>query len=141
MASSEDGLPEVAGRHTTRALAGLELAAQRCIFAEQSKLSPDTALIGVLCDTVRLCREYCDAMKVVPPRKPASIFMLVCSGAGQCLSGFPPIFCKTAFASREAAEAEKDAFFKRCTTLDTKHLDSFDPATAKVSIREFLVVG
>lgn len=70
-----------------------------------------------------------------------SVFLLFAKGHGQCLSGTHFIFCKTAFANREAAEAEKEAFFRRCTTMDDKHIDSLDPEQSKAIIQEFPVVG
>lgn len=50
----------VGGRQVLRTLGELENAAIRCIEFEQEKIAPDNALIGVLCDTVRLIREHLD---------------------------------------------------------------------------------
>jgi len=50
-------LPAVAGTICLRSSQELERAALICIRDEQAKLNPDNHLIGVLCDTVRLCRE------------------------------------------------------------------------------------
>lgn len=49
-------LPKVGGR-LERTVSALERAALIYVMREQEKLSPDNALIAVLCDTVRLCRE------------------------------------------------------------------------------------
>ena len=49
-------LPEVAGR-MSRSIAELEHAIKVLLGEEQAKISPDTALISVLCDTVRFIRE------------------------------------------------------------------------------------
>ena len=38
----------------------LEKRARMCIEDESRKPNPDNMLIDVLCDTVRLCREYGD---------------------------------------------------------------------------------
>ncbi len=55
-------LPSVAGRRLSTSIAALE---NRCLVHlanEQEKLMPDNALIAVLCDAVRLGREYADEM-------------------------------------------------------------------------------
>ncbi len=55
-------LPSVAGRRLSTSIADLE---NRCLVhlaEEQEKLMPDNALIAVLCDAVRLGREYADEM-------------------------------------------------------------------------------
>ena len=40
-----------------RSIAGFVIACRMCIRTEQEKPSPDNALIGVLCDALRLARE------------------------------------------------------------------------------------
>lgn len=52
----------VAGRAITRSLVDLHRAATACIVEENAKPLPDNAVIGVLCDTVRLIREYIDSL-------------------------------------------------------------------------------
>lgn len=47
-------------------LANLEARALRLIDEEQREASPDNALIGVLCDTVRCAREYASIVGKVP---------------------------------------------------------------------------
>ena len=64
-----EALPSVAGRMVTGTLADLMRRAQRFLADEQDKPMPDNALIGVLCDTVRLVREHVDAQKR-PPLEP-----------------------------------------------------------------------
>jgi hypothetical protein len=49
-------LPTVSGR-LERTLDALERGALVMLAHEQEKILPDNALIAVLCDTVRLCRE------------------------------------------------------------------------------------
>lgn len=56
-----DCLPEVGSRRIDGTLEGLEHRARLAIGREQAKILPDNALIVVLCDTVRVAREYCDA--------------------------------------------------------------------------------
>jgi len=53
----------IGGRRIEGSLLNLKRAAKVCIANEQKKLSPDNALISVLCDTVRLVREQEDRMK------------------------------------------------------------------------------
>ena len=53
-------LPEVAGRRVVRGVEYLEKCARVCIEEEQARALPDNALIGVLADAVRLCRQYQD---------------------------------------------------------------------------------
>jgi hypothetical protein len=55
-------LPEVAGRRYEGSLAALERRAKFYIAEQQNKPNPDNAIISVLCDTVRLCRECADSM-------------------------------------------------------------------------------
>jgi hypothetical protein len=50
-------LPEVAGDSLPTTLAQFELRAKHYLADEQEKISPDSALIGLLCDAVRLARE------------------------------------------------------------------------------------
>lgn len=42
--------------------------AEHYIAIEQAKILPDNALVAVLCDSVRLCREYVKAMASSSPR-------------------------------------------------------------------------
>ena len=58
--SKEDEPVSVAGRVMTRSLADFERACSVLIKEENRKIAPDTALIGVLCDAVRLSREHAD---------------------------------------------------------------------------------
>lgn len=51
------GLPEVAGEHCLRTMAEYERAAKYLLKEEQERPLPNNALIGFLCDTVRLARE------------------------------------------------------------------------------------
>lgn len=56
-------LPEVAGRVLT---VPIQTFVNRCLVhieEEQRRANPDNALIAVLCDAVRLAREYVDFMK------------------------------------------------------------------------------
>lgn len=55
-------LPAVGGRSLNRPIADLERACLVLLAEEQRTISPNNALIAVLCDTVRLGREYSDAM-------------------------------------------------------------------------------
>jgi hypothetical protein len=69
--------PAVGGRRIERTIADLERAALVCLAEEQEKPNPDNALIAVLCDTVRLGREYADSMRFgwggcAESRKPSS---------------------------------------------------------------------
>ena len=59
-------LPAVGGRRVETSLADLEYRARVHLQAEQGKPSPDNALIALLCDTVRLCREQADLMACHP---------------------------------------------------------------------------
>ncbi len=52
-------LPFVAGRTCQRSLVDLDRAAH-VLLQEYNTPDANQALIGVLCDTVRLCREYSD---------------------------------------------------------------------------------
>jgi hypothetical protein len=47
----------VGGQWMERSLVEFERACKLLLEAEQAKLAPDSALIGLLCDAVRLCRE------------------------------------------------------------------------------------
>ncbi len=60
MDKQDEQLPAVGGRRLPCTLNELERRAKRFLFVEQEKHNPDTALVAVLCDTVRLCREYAD---------------------------------------------------------------------------------
>jgi hypothetical protein len=55
--ASTERLVAVAGDSVTRPLYELDRACDVLLDEEQRKLSPDNALIAVLCDTVRLIRE------------------------------------------------------------------------------------
>jgi len=55
-------LPEVIGRQCCRPLDELEKAALVLLGDEQCMPMPDSALIGLLCDTVRLCRQEQDGI-------------------------------------------------------------------------------
>lgn len=57
-----DGLPRVVGRTLTTSHDDFTRACRLLIQAEQAKVSPNNALLSVLCDAVRLSREHCDAM-------------------------------------------------------------------------------
>jgi len=57
---SPTDLPDVAGRACEVSIARLEHQALGCLRTEQDKPCPDNALLAVLCNTVRLCREYVD---------------------------------------------------------------------------------
>jgi hypothetical protein len=56
------GLPRVAGRRCEISNQKLEHQLKYYIQYEQSKILPDNGLISVLCNAVRLCREYSDEM-------------------------------------------------------------------------------
>lgn len=58
-----DALPAVGGRRLDCSVATYERRALLALKTEQEKIAPDNALIAVLCDAVRLGREYCDAMQ------------------------------------------------------------------------------
>jgi hypothetical protein len=57
------GPVQVSGRVLTVSLTEFEHRCLVYLAAEQIKPSPDTALIGLLCDSVRLAREYTDSRK------------------------------------------------------------------------------
>lgn len=62
MIDTVNDLPAIAGRRIECSNAIFE---QRCLFyiqQEQEKIMPDNALIDLLCDGVRLSREYTDIM-------------------------------------------------------------------------------
>lgn len=65
-ALSEDGLPSVAGDSCSRSLADFERAARVAIGVEQCRTSPDNQLIALLCDAVRIKREYVTSLGSVP---------------------------------------------------------------------------
>lgn len=52
------GLPEVAGVMMDRTINDFVRACRTLLRDEQEKIAPDSALIGVLCDAVRLTREF-----------------------------------------------------------------------------------
>ena len=56
-------LPIVGGRTMLRTHADFERACLVLLESEQRKIEPDNAVIGVLCDAVRLSRECCDMMR------------------------------------------------------------------------------
>ena len=58
----DDHLPEVAGRRLDISHAEFERRCRFMLKLEQEKIAPDTAVIAVLCDAVRLAREYTDTM-------------------------------------------------------------------------------
>lgn len=64
-------LPSVAGAHVEGTLGELERRAQLAIGREQATIDSDNATIAVLCDTVRLVREYCVSQQVSEPPQPA----------------------------------------------------------------------
>lgn len=53
----------VADRRSERPIADLERDALVLIDEEQRSVNPNNALISVLCDTVRMCREYLDTVQ------------------------------------------------------------------------------
>lgn len=56
-------LPEVAGRMEC-SIANLEHRARMALYFEQQRPAPDNALISILCDCIRMGREYAAAMQV-----------------------------------------------------------------------------
>lgn len=54
---NDDILPEIAGRLDC-SLDDFERSCRTCILEEQQSISPNNALIAVLCNAVRLKREY-----------------------------------------------------------------------------------
>lgn len=55
-------LPTVAG-HFNGTLQDFERRCRVHLIHEQEKINPDNALIALLCDAVRVKREYCDYVK------------------------------------------------------------------------------
>lgn len=55
-------LPAVGGRRIATSNAEFERKCLVMLGEEQKKLSPDNALIDLLCESVRIAREYSDAM-------------------------------------------------------------------------------
>lgn len=53
-------LPNVGGRRLGRTINSYKRAILVLLAEEQMKLSPNNALIAVLCDSIRLAREYVD---------------------------------------------------------------------------------
>ena len=53
----------VVGRSMAMSLADFEQACCAWIEAEQGELLPDSAAIGLLCEAVRLAREFADSRK------------------------------------------------------------------------------
>ena len=54
-------LPEIGGRRLEDTIANFEHRAKLCLQTEQERPNPDNALVAVLCDAVRLAREYADS--------------------------------------------------------------------------------
>jgi len=65
MSETVERVPEVAGRKIKSSLAELEHRLRYYILQEQRhhRFEPDTGLIDVLCEGVRLCREQADFMQ------------------------------------------------------------------------------
>lgn len=61
MTDDNHGLPAVGGRRMDRSLADFERACRVLLMEEQERVSPNNALISVLCDAVRLSREHLDS--------------------------------------------------------------------------------
>jgi hypothetical protein len=55
-------LPEVAGRRLLTSHADFEHRCKVLLMEEQDKPLPNNALIDVLCNAIRLSREFVDAM-------------------------------------------------------------------------------
>lgn len=53
-------LPQVAGRRIATSNERFERSALVCLMHEQDEMFPDNALISVLCESVRLVRQYTD---------------------------------------------------------------------------------
>ncbi len=66
-----DGLPEVGGESMTRTLNAFVQSCRVLLRDEQEKIAPDSALIGTLCDAVRLSREHARAMTAPLASSPA----------------------------------------------------------------------
>ena len=64
-------LPAVGGRTYDGTLNWFEHRCRVYIEAEQKKVAPDNGLIAVLCDAVRVAREYADNRRAEPPHPPA----------------------------------------------------------------------
>lgn len=60
---SDEKLPEVAGKRLLQSHADFERACKVELSTEQAKPNPDNALIGLICDAVRLSREHVAVMK------------------------------------------------------------------------------
>lgn len=58
-------LPKVEGRQMLTTISQHERACLVHLMEEQEKISPNNALVAVLCDSVRLCREYLDVCRKV----------------------------------------------------------------------------
>jgi len=61
-AEMPEGLPAVGGRHMEQTIQEHERRCLVFLAEEQRKPSPDNALVALLCDSVRMGREYCDAV-------------------------------------------------------------------------------
>jgi len=64
-AAHEPPRASVAGRQATLSLGEFERRCEIMLGREQEKPLPDTALIGILCEAVRLVREYGDSMRTL----------------------------------------------------------------------------
>jgi len=62
--STPDRLPAVAGRQISTSLAEFERKCLVLLEEEQRLPCPNNAIIAVLCESVRLKREYCDVIQV-----------------------------------------------------------------------------
>jgi hypothetical protein len=58
-----DELPLVAGRRLVGTIEQHERACLCLLREEQEKILPDPCLVNVLCDAVRLAREYVDSVR------------------------------------------------------------------------------
>lgn len=56
-------LPEVGGRRLDCSNSFFEQRCRVYLSQEQEKVAPDNGLIAILCDSVRLAREYADYVK------------------------------------------------------------------------------
>jgi hypothetical protein len=89
-----EGLPEVAGMQLDGTLGDFVRACRVFIDAEQATPSPDSGLIGVLCNSIRLAREFV-AMAIEPslPALPGELrdFSQRAAKPATALSGEKPI--------------------------------------------------
>ncbi len=61
----DDDLPSVAGDSISTSVATHERACRVLLMEEQDKAFPNNALINVLCESVRMGREYCRSAKTI----------------------------------------------------------------------------